>query len=90
MKEEADSLQLMITVLKEQKDFKKRQDKLDPSLRELIRIDEAGFLEPFALLNRADVEIAKDYGSYRASNRDKIRSYLDQIVVPQLPAPSAN
>jgi tetratricopeptide (TPR) repeat protein len=86
MKEEADSLQLMITVLKEQKDFNKLQKKLDPSLAELIRIDQAGLMEPFVLLNRADADVAKDYVAYRKVNRDKIRQYLDDIVVPPVPS----
>jgi len=42
-------------------------------------------LEPFALLNRADAEIAKDYPSYRDAHRDVIYHYLDEIVVPKAP-----
>src|SRR4029453_14679025 len=42
MKEEADAFRLMVTVLKEQKDFKKTVGKLDPGLQEVIRIEEAG------------------------------------------------
>ncbi len=87
MKEEADSLQLMLTVLKENKDFKTKQKDLDPSLLDLIKIDESGFLDPFVLLNRADPGIAQDYPAYRAANRDKIRQYLDQFIVPPTPAP---
>ena len=83
LKEEADSLNLMITVLKEQKDYAKKLKKLDPSLQALIKIQEAGFLEPFVLLNRADSEIAKDYEPYRATHREIIQSYLDDFVVPK-------
>ena len=86
MKEEADSLRLMITVLKEQKNYAKNLKNLDPALQSLIKIQEAGFLEPFVLLNRADNEIAQDYDAYRASNRDQIRRYLDEFVVPKTPA----
>ncbi len=85
LKEESDSLQLMITVLKEQKDFKKKQKNLDPSLLALIKIQEAGFLDPFVLLNRADNGIAKDYEPYRAANRNTIRRYLDEFVIPKTP-----
>lgn len=85
LKEEADSLNLMITVLKEQKDYDKRFKDLDPSLQSLIKIQEAGCLDPFVLLNRADDGIAQDYDPYRASNRDKIRLYLDEFVVPKTP-----
>jgi tetratricopeptide (TPR) repeat protein len=86
MREEADSLHLMVTVLLEQKDFEKRKKDLDPPLLQLVQIDQAGFIEPFALLNRADTEIAQDYSAYRTSNREKIYRYLDEFVVPKAPA----
>ncbi len=86
LKEEVDSLGLMITVLKEQKDYAKKLRDLDPSLQALIKIQEAGSLEPFVLINRADTEIAQDYEAYRAANRDKIRRYFDEFVVPKTPA----
>lgn len=87
MREEADSLHLMITVMKEQKDFEKEKKKIDPSLLQLIQIDEAGFLEPFALLNRADNDITKDYIPYRTAHRDIIYRYLNEFVVPPAPQP---
>jgi tetratricopeptide (TPR) repeat protein len=86
LQEEAHALSLMITVLKEQKDYQKNLNRLDPSLQSLIKIQEAGFLEPFVLLNRVDGEIAQDYEAYRAANRDQIRRYLDEFVVPKTPA----
>lgn len=86
LQEEAQALDLMVTVLKEQKDYKKKLKELDPSLQSLIKIQEMGFLEPFVLLNRADNEIAQDYASYREANRDKIRRYLDEFVVPKAAA----
>jgi tetratricopeptide (TPR) repeat protein len=85
MKEETESLGLMITVLKEQKNYKKELKKLDASLQEMIKIQEAGLLEPFVLINRADAEIAQDYEAYRAAHRDNIRRYLDTFVVPRTP-----
>lgn len=88
LKEESSSLSVMITVLKEQKNYKKQLKNLDPALQSLIKIQEAGFLDPFVLLNRADAEIAQDYQPYRAANRDKIRRYLDEFVVPKTPSPS--
>ncbi len=90
MREEADSLHLMVTVLTEQKDFERKKKDLDPSLLQLIAIDHAGFLEPFALLNRGDDEIAQDYAAYRAANRDKIYRYFDEFVVPKAPQPVAS
>ncbi len=88
LREEADSLNLMITVLKEQKDYPNNLKRLDPALDALIKIQEAGFIEPFVLLNRVDPEIAKDYGPYRALHRDNIRGYLDTFVVPQIGSPT--
>ena len=87
MREEADSVHLMITVMKEQKDFDQKKAKLDPTLLQLIQIDEAGFLEPFALLNRADNDIVQDYVPYRTAHRDVIYRYLDEYVVPKAPQP---
>jgi hypothetical protein len=88
LKEESDSLGLMIAVLKEQKDYQKKVKDLDPSLQSLIKIKEADFLEPFVLINRADAEIAQDYLPYRAANRDQIRRYLDEFMVPKTPTPA--
>ena len=73
----------MITVLKEQKNYAKKVEGLDPSLQSVIKIQEAGLLEPFVLLCRADAEIAEDYPPYRAANREKILRYLDEFVVPK-------
>jgi tetratricopeptide (TPR) repeat protein len=86
MREEADSLHLMVTVLTEQKDFEKKKKDLDPSLQELIKIDQMGFIEPLTLLNRADADIAKDYPVYRDAHRDTVYRYFDEYVVPKAPA----
>jgi Tfp pilus assembly protein PilF len=88
MREEADSLHLMVTVLTEQKDFEKKKNDLDPSLLQVIAIDRAGFIEPFALLNRGDNEIGEDYVAYRAAHRDTIYRYFDEFVVPKAPQPA--
>ena len=85
MREEADCLHLMVTVMKEQKNFEKKKKDLDPSLLKLVQLDEAGFLEPFALLNRADNDIAQDYAPYRAAHRDILYRYFDEFVVPKAP-----
>src|SRR5260370_23011743 len=90
MREEADSLHLMVTVLTEQKDFERKKKDLDPSLFQCIAIDHAGFLEPFALLNRGDDEIAQDDATHRAANRDKIYRYFDEFVLPNAPQPVAS
>jgi tetratricopeptide (TPR) repeat protein len=85
MREEADSLHLMVTVLLEQKDFEKKKSALDPSILELVKIDQAGLLDPFVLLNRADNDIVRDYLPYRVAHRDTIYRYFDEYVVPKTP-----
>ena len=85
MREESESLHLMVTVMTEQKSFEKRKKDLDPAMLQLVQIDQSGFVEPFALLNRADNEIAQDYVTYRAAHRDAIYRYLNEYVVPKAP-----
>jgi hypothetical protein len=55
-------------------------------LAELVRIHAAGLLEAYVLLFRPDEGIAKDYVAYRAANREKLRRYLDEFVVPRVTA----
>ncbi len=85
MREESESLHMMVDVLTGQKDFKKHQKDLDPAIVDLVEIDKAGFLEPFTLLNRADGEIAQDYVPYREGHRDLLYRYFDEFVVPKAP-----
>ncbi|MFZ0805077.1 MAG: tetratricopeptide repeat protein [Candidatus Sulfotelmatobacter sp.] len=85
MREEADCLHLMVSVMTGQKGFEKRKKNMDSSLLQLVQIDQAGFLEPFALLNRADKEIAQDYIPYRNAHRETIYRYFDEYVVPKVP-----
>jgi tetratricopeptide (TPR) repeat protein len=81
LSEEIDGLRLMVLALSQP-----NITKIDPSLAALVKIDQAGFLEPFALLNRADKEIAQDYIAYRAAHRDTLYRYFDEFVVPKVPA----
>ena len=83
MKEEVDCLHTMLAILKEQKHFDKQKTSLPPSLLELLKIDDAGLLEPFVLISRADNDIAQDYPAYSEVNREKVRVYLDTFVVPK-------
>ena len=83
--EETEALHLFITVVKESSEKEKR-DLKGTDLGTLVAIEQAGLLEAFVLLNRADNGIAKDYEGYRSANRDKIRQYLDEFVVPKTPA----
>lgn len=47
-----------------------------PGLDQLGEIEKAGLLEAFALLDRADDDLARDYPAYRAAHRDELRRYL--------------
>lgn len=87
--EETEALHLFITVVKESAEKEKR-DLSGTDLGTLVAIEQAGLLEPFVLLNRADNGIAKDYEGYRTANRDKIRRYLDEFVVPKTPVAAAS
>jgi len=84
LKEETEALASLIAVATEIA----AKQKAPPAgtLATLAEIKKAGLLEPFALLNRADRGIAQDYAPYRDSNRDNIRRYLNEFVVPRAPA----
>ena len=60
----------------------------NPSLLLLLKLHQAGLLEPYVLFKLADEDIAKDYSDYRARHRQELEQYLDQFVVP--PAPKKN
>jgi tetratricopeptide (TPR) repeat protein len=85
LKEEAEALDTMVTVIAEDAKSKKKAKNMDPSLLALVQLDHAGLLEPFVLFNGADAGIAKDYPAYRAAHRDVLRRYLDEYVVPKTP-----
>jgi tetratricopeptide (TPR) repeat protein len=54
---------------------------LSPSLAALIKLNEAGLLEPFIFFTRVDQGIARDYPTYRQANRDKLRRYWKEFVI---------
>jgi len=58
----------------------------NPEAGLLLKLHEAGLIEPYVLFSLGDDDIAKDYVAYRAKNRDKLESYMDKFVLP--PAPS--
>jgi tetratricopeptide (TPR) repeat protein len=57
----------------------------DPNLALLLRLYQAGMIEPYILLNGADQGIARDYDAYREKNRAKLEEYLSTFVVPPAP-----
>lgn len=78
--EEMDALRLVITVVNEQLKAKKIKQ-LNPSLATLLKLNEAGLLESYILMARADDGIAQDYNGYRKTNRDKLRRYMVEYVL---------
>lgn len=78
--EEMDAMRMVITVLKEMMERKDLKTP-DASLANLLRLYDAGMLEPFILLTRADPGLQSEYPTYRAANRDKLRRYLLEYVI---------
>jgi hypothetical protein len=74
--EEVDALRMVIASVKADKKVKK----LDESLANLMKVNDAGLLEAYILLARADDGIAQDYEEYRKTNREKLRRYLTDFV----------
>ncbi len=54
---------------------------LSPSLAALVKLNEAGLLEPYVFFARVDEGIAQDYEAYRKANRDKLRRYWTEFVI---------
>ncbi|HEY0003955.1 MAG TPA: tetratricopeptide repeat protein [Pyrinomonadaceae bacterium] len=78
--EETSALRLVVQSAREQlKDKKVKQ--LDPSLANLIKLDDAGLLEAYILLARYDEGIVQDYAGYRKTNRDKLRRYVVEYLL---------
>ncbi len=78
--EEAEALRLVAETAAA--DLKSKKIKmLEPSLANLVMLNDAGLLEAYILLARPDQGIAQDYAKYRKANRDKLRRYmLEQVV----------
>jgi tetratricopeptide (TPR) repeat protein len=52
----------------------------------LLKLHEAGLVDPYVLFSLGDDDIAKDFVAYRAKNRDKLEAYMDKFVMPPAPA----
>jgi len=88
--EEMDAFTMVLTVYDEITS-KKKPAQVDPQIAKLQELRSRGFLEPYILLQRADAGIAQDYPSYRDAHRDKLRDYVEYLVVPRQgqPGPQA-
>jgi tetratricopeptide (TPR) repeat protein len=76
--EERDSIQVALSVLKEQKI---KPDKLDPTWKWLLQLDKDGMLDAWILLDNPDQGIAQDYAAYRATHRDLLHAYIAKYDV---------
>ena len=83
LKEETERLDLVAESLQQMIKDKKVKN-LDPNLAMLLKLKESGLVEAYILISAADQGIAQDYVAYRLQHRDKLRQYLDEIVVPKL------
>jgi hypothetical protein len=80
LKEEAAALRMVAEFAA--KDLKSGKIKaLEQSLAVLVKMNEDGLLESYILFARPDQGIARDYPSYRAANRDKLRRYWREVVI---------
>jgi len=83
MPEEVESLRLVVDQVKE--GLKKREIRnLDSALSLLVKLSDAGLLEPYVLISRADEGISEDYPAYRDTHRDLVRRYINEwLIHPQ-------
>ncbi len=75
--EEADAIRSVLTLATADKKTKN----LNPSLMLLKKLNDAGVLEAYILLVRADEGIVRDFADYRNQNRDKLRRYVLEFVI---------
>jgi tetratricopeptide (TPR) repeat protein len=52
----------------------------------LVKLHEAGLIDPYVLFSLGDDGIARDYKAYRTANRSKLEEYMDKFVMPPAPA----
>lgn len=83
LKEETERLDLVAEALQQMLKDKKVKN-LNPNLAMLLKLKESGLVEAYILISAADQGITQDYAAYREQHRDKLRQYLDEIVVPKL------
>jgi tetratricopeptide (TPR) repeat protein len=75
--EEAEALRSVLTIATSDKQAKN----LSPSLQKLKKLNDAGLLEAYILLARADAGISLDHPAYLKENRDKLRRYVIEYVL---------
>jgi len=86
--EESDALTAAATVLEKIKEDAQTAKLVtdNPTAGLLLKLYEAGLIDPYVLFSLGDDDIAKDYLAYRGKNRDKLETYMDKFVMPPAPA----
>jgi len=54
----------------------------------LLKLQDAGLIDPYVLFSLGDDGIAKDYAAYRTKHRAKLVAYMDRFVMPAIEPPS--
>lgn len=83
LQEEVECLHSMVQTLREWREANGGSLRTDAELVKLMKIDDAGLLEPFVLFDRNDKEISEDYSAYLAAHKDLLVRYLNQFTVPK-------
>jgi tetratricopeptide (TPR) repeat protein len=86
--EESEALTAAAKVLEKLKQDKKTAELVtgDPVAGLLLKLQEAGLIDPYVLFSLGDDGIAKDYRAYQARNRAKLEDYMNKFVMPPTPA----
>ena len=91
LKEESASIHAMLDdVRRKLKDGSVTSDKLEPSLKNLLQIDQDGMIDCWIFLNDADAGIRADYPAYRKDHRDLLAAYIDRYKLQAAPATTAD
>jgi len=82
--EESEALTAAVKVLEKLEADRKniRQVENNTGLVLLLKLYEAGLIEPYVLFSLGDPGIARDYTAYRGRNRERLEEYMDKFVVP--------
>jgi tetratricopeptide (TPR) repeat protein len=81
LREESSALRLTAETVETQlKEGKLKENSLDVSIANLLKLHRDGLLEVYVLIVKADEGIARDYAEYRKNNRDKLRRYFNDYV----------
>jgi tetratricopeptide (TPR) repeat protein len=82
LREEAEALRLTAeNVENHVKEGKLKENSLDISIANLLKLHRARLIEPYVLLAIPDEGITRDYAEYRKANRANLRKYMNEYVI---------